>query len=305
MPSLRSAYTISLALAVLVACKREGGGCGRSPPAPVLPPLAAASPSTSLPLTGFGASVVSVPAGVTRPVPVVVAVLGIGDSPEEQCSTWRDIVGARAFVLCPRGSPNMVADELPDAGVTPTHPFEEGEKPEGEAAPEAAAEVAVVHREAARTHQVGFYPVDAASVEREINAGLAALKVRYGKYVADRDLVYAGFSRGAFLGATVVSKRPDRFRRLVLIEGGQSPWQPASAATFARATSSARVLFACGQSKCVEEAEPAATLLRAQKIDVRVVHGAGEGHGYRRQVKEELRRSFDWLTEGDELWRLD
>ena len=38
-------------------------------------------------------------------------------------------------------------------------------------------------------------------------------------------------------------------------------------------------------------------------MEVRVVHGVGEGHGYRKQVKEELRRSFDWVTEGDPTWR--
>jgi hypothetical protein len=43
-------------------------------------------------------------------------------------------------------------------------------------------------------------------------------------------------------------------------------------------------------------------VLRAERVDTRVIHGVGEGHGYKRQVKEELRRSFDWLTDGEDAW---
>lgn len=277
----RSILTLAVAALTLAGCKREK----QVPPAPKLPPLVAPE-SATLALSGFGAPVVAVPAGATKPLPVVVAVLGIGDSPEDQCKAWRDIVGTRAFVLCPRGAPNMVTDEVEDAG----------------APSEAADELPVARPEAGRTRQVGFYPVDVATVDREVNAGLAGLKARYGAYVADREVVYAGFSRGAFLGASIAAKHPDRFKRVVLIEGGQTPWQASSAAAFARGGAS-RVLFVCGQPSCVDEAEPAAALLRAQKVESRVVHGVGEGHGYKRQVKDELRRSFDWLVEGDPLWR--
>jgi pimeloyl-ACP methyl ester carboxylesterase len=160
----------------------------------------------------------------------------------------------------------------------------------------------VARPDAGRIRQVGFYPVDVASVEREVSAALGALKARYGAYVSDHDVVYAGFSRGAFLGASVAAKHPDRFRRLVLIEGGQSPWQAESATAFARG-GGRRVLFVCGQPQCVDESEQASATLRAQKVEAKVVQGAGEGHGYKKQVKEELRRSFDWVIEGDPQWR--
>jgi pimeloyl-ACP methyl ester carboxylesterase len=115
--------------------------------------------------------------------------------------------------------------------------------------------------------------------------------------------VYAGFSRGAFLGASLAAKHPERFTRLVLIEGGQTPWQAQSAASFAKGGGK-RVLFVCGQPSCVDEAEPAAATVRSQNVETRVLYAAGEGHGYRKQVKEELLRAFDWVIEGDATWRL-
>ena len=38
------------------------------------------------------------------------------------------------------------------------------------------------------------------------------------------------------------------------------------------------------------------------KADTRVVIGQGEGHGYKRQVKEQLKANFDWVVEGDPAW---
>jgi hypothetical protein len=86
-----------------------------------------------------------------------------------------------------------------------------------------------------------------------------------------------------------------------LIEGGQSAWHNVRATGFAKGGGK-RVLFACGQPSCVEETGEVATMLRGAKIETRIVHGVGEGHGYRKQVKEELRRSFDWVIEGDPMW---
>lgn len=250
-------------LFLLSGCKREA----EKDAEPTLPPLEAPSAVTSVTSRGFGEAVVVVPVGITRPAPVIVAVIGIGDTPEEQCSAWRELAAHRAFVLCPRGLPRFVQEE-------------EDEAPK----------------------QAGFYHTDVSFLESEILAGLASLKSRFRDHVADREVIYAGFSRGAFLGAGLAAKDPRKYRRLVLIEGGQSPWTEASAAAFARGGGE-RVLFACGQPSCVDDAEAASALLRRQGVDTRVVHGQGEGHGYRREVKDEVRRAFDWVTEGDPTWR--
>lgn len=226
----------------------------------------------------------------------MLAVLGVGDSPEEQCGAWRDIVGSRAFVLCPRGAKHFVQEE-PEAEDGST----EGERAStDEDSPE--EEKPSARSDGGRIRQVGFWPVDVPTLDREVTAGLAALKARWGAHVSEREVVYAGFSRGAFLGASLAARHPSRFSRLVLVEGGHSPWQPETAAAFARGGGK-RVLFACGQPQCVEDSETAAATLHTQKTETRIVHGIGEGHGYRKQVKEELRRSFEWVIDGDPTWR--
>jgi predicted esterase len=309
---------LAVGTVALGGCDACGKGDGHVAQAASMPPLVVPAPTAPLDVGGFGSAVVALPGGATRPTPVLVAVLGIGDTPEEQCSTWRDIVRERAFVLCPRGAPNMV-EEVEDAGAEAAAPAaaalpkadteaEEGDATDLEAPPPSPPRSAEGGRHAdgatasrPKRRQVGFYPVDLTTLEREVSAALAALKARYGAYVADNELVYAGFSRGAFLGAQLVAKRPERFRRVVLIEGGQTPWQHDAAAAFARGGGE-RILFVCGQPSCVEESEPAAAVLRGELVTTRVVHGAGEGHGYQKQVKDELRRSFGWVTEGRPAW---
>ncbi len=320
-----------LGLAVgLAACD----GCGQKTPVAtggMIAPLQTPAPTMALAVAGFGDAVVSVPAGATRALPVVVAVLGIGDTPEEQCEAWRDVVGSRAFVLCPRGAKHFISDEE-DAGTgEPPPPAKKDFQPEVASAaassdegtsgdvpsglPTASATASAPPivaappasqlpkpaTDAGGVHQVGFYPVDAQTLDKEVTAGLAALKSRFALYIDDRSLVYAGFSRGAFLGPSLMEKHPDKFGRAILIEGGQSAWTQESAAKFAKAGGK-RVLFACGQPSCVDESEPIAQLLRNEKMDAKVVIGQGEGHGYKKQVKDQLKKHFDWVVEGDPAW---
>jgi predicted esterase len=270
---------VFLVFAPLLACRKPERKAGASEL--VLPALAAPSPIAELGVAGAGEAVVSLPIGATHPAPVVVAVLGNGDTPESQCGVWRELVEARAFVLCPRGIPYWVRDEI-DAGA-------DADIEEDAARPLAAP------------RQSGFYPADVEGLEREVDAGLAALRARWGEYVAVDGAVYAGFSRGAFLGASLVARQPKRFKRVVLIEGGQSPWTDEAAARYASGGGE-RVLFACGQPSCLDEARTAAALLGQRRIETRVVYGPGEGHGYKHQVKDELRRALAWVTDGDPRW---
>jgi predicted esterase len=245
---------------------------------------------------GYGDAVVVAPAGVTAPAPVLVAVLGIGDTPESQCATWRELVGQRAFVLCPRGLPHYVREE-------PASPIEPAEGAETEGATAQTDEiVAEPAPDSGKVVQVGFYPPDLSALEREVDAGLEALRARFGKYVAAGPVVYSGFSRGAFLGASLVAKKPQTHSRAILIEGGQSAWTDEAAAAFAK-NGGKRILFACGRPSCVGESEAAAAVLAKQHVETRIVHGQGEGHGYKKQVKDQIRESFDWVTEGEPLWR--
>ena len=78
-------------------------GDAETPDEPTLAPLRAAAGVVDLDVEGFGPAVVSLPLGATEPRPVLVATHGNYDRPEWTCGVWRDILGDRGFVLCPRG----------------------------------------------------------------------------------------------------------------------------------------------------------------------------------------------------------
>lgn len=289
----RAGLVTLFALLATTSCRRDEKKQERPTPptTSALAPLAApASPASALVVPGFSDAVAVVPAGITQPAPVMVAVLGIGDTPESQCAVWRELVGQRAFVLCPRGRPHFVREPVA------------GEMAAGQPATDDDGDGAEPAEDAGKVVQSGFYFPDLAALDREVDAGLAALRSRYAAYVAPGPVLYAGFSRGAFLGASLVAKHPGTYARAILIEGGQSAWNDATAAAFAR-NGGKRVLFACGQPSCVSEAEGAVAVLARQNVATRIVHGQGEGHGYKLQVKDQIKESLDWATEGDPHWR--
>jgi pimeloyl-ACP methyl ester carboxylesterase len=209
---------------------------------------------TALKVEGFGDAVVAVPAA-PAPRPLVLATHGNYDRPSWQCQEWQQLLRDRAFVLCPRGSAR------PDSPGPDDVRFTYGSNEE---------------------------------LEREIDAGMAALKARYGAWLVDGPVVYTGFSLGAILGVKIAARRPASFPRLVLIEGGHDGWTYARVKAFA-AGGGKRVLFACGQKGCQLAAASAAQRLRATEVDSRVVLAPGVGHSYGGPVSGLIAEELPWL----------
>jgi pimeloyl-ACP methyl ester carboxylesterase len=196
---------------------------------------------------------------------VAVATHGNYDGPQWACPLWRGILGAEVFILCPRG-------------------------------------VARADQPTPRTPAETVYTYDtAASLSAEIDAGLLALRARFGAFVAAGPVLYTGCSRGAFLGATVGSQHAGRFSRLALIEGGHDPWTPAAVRRFAEGGGE-RVLFTCGQYACFEAAQSKARLLRAAGVEASVAYAPFVGHHCSDRVADETRSALPWLLQGDERW---
>jgi predicted esterase len=274
----------ALALALVIGCaparapaRPRGGDAGvggqgqpavAAPPAATtqpapLPPLGGA-PLVALAVAGFEPAVVSVPLGSTGPRPVLVATHGNFDRPEWQCETWREIVGAAGFVLCPRGV-------LRDDTLGLEHP-----------------------RFRYRSHR---------ALEQEIATGLAALGARFGAYVSPGPVVYAGFSQGAIMGVPIVTRAPARFPRLVLLEGGVGALTAATAGAYA-AGGGRRVLIGCGQPGCATAGRAAVRRLEAAGLGARVLYGGNVGHGYAEVVTRQVREHFAWLVAGDARWEV-
>src|SRR5687767_9655405 len=192
MPLRRPLLAALAALFATGACRpreAEKGDASVPDAAVSLAPLNAPA-SSLMPVPGFANAVLVSPVGATKPMPLVVAVLGIGDTPEAQCAVWRELVGKRAFVICPRFTPHFVPAQQenptnPAGGLLGLFGLQGDQAPEAD--PNAGAVV-----------QSGFRPTEVPDVEREIDAAVAAARKIFPKHIASGPAIYIGFSRGAF-----------------------------------------------------------------------------------------------------------
>jgi predicted esterase len=242
------------------ADRAAGSPPGSAPSAP--PPLDAPAAFVDLPVDGFAPAVAALPIGARGRLPVLLATHGNYDRPEWQCEVWREIIGRRGFVLCPRG---------------------------------------VARPDSPGSDDIRFTYTNNQALEREIAAAMAALVRRFPDHVDPSAPIYTGFSLGAIMGVSIASRDPSVATRAVLVEGGHDKWTAAVVKAYA-ATGGRRVLFACGQGGCVAGAQRPAALLEKAGVATRIVHGKGVGHGYGGAVAAEVKAAFDWVVEGDPRW---
>jgi hypothetical protein len=217
------------ALFCVAGCRHKPRPSVVTSSAPKLAPLVADAWLIELEVEGFGKAALAVPIGATEARPIVIALHGPADRPEWACGAWRGIVGPAPFVLCPRGVPR--ADfSAPDLRYT-------------------------------------FGTVDAAAAE--LRAALAALKGKFGVYVAPGSVLFAGFEIGADRAAAIARQEPTFFARLALVDPAPDTWPTPEAAQFGR-EGGERVLFACGPAgRAVAEFK--AVLTRRGGADARAV----------------------------------
>jgi predicted esterase len=252
------------ATALLLLLLAPCARAGAAPPAE--PPPLEGEPLVDLAVPGFQPAVVSLPLGTRDLRPVLVAAHGNFDRPEWQCEIWREIVRDAGFVLCPRG---------------------------------------------VRRDDTLHYPKDYvryqyrsnAQLEKEIVAGLAALRARYPGRVDPGTLVYTGFSQGAIMGVPIVKRAPASYPRVVLLEGGTGGLDGATIKALARGGCK-RILLACGQPGCARAAGHVAKQLEAAGIGARVLYSGNVGHSYAELVSRQVRAELVWLVEGDARWRI-
>ena len=233
-----------------------------------LPPLSAGSAFIRLPVAGFRDAIVSVPLGVTRPRPVLVALHGNFDRSEWQCETWHDITRGYPFILCPRGIPRR---DVP-----------------------------------AKWDRWEYSSMD--QTDRELEAGLAALREEFGEYVAPGPVLFTGFSLGAILGVGILKRHPGQYGPVVFSEGGNENWSAATVRKIAPTDGDAgssnglRILYACGQTDCMAKSKATSKIIERAGGEVRVVSGGNVGHMYDGPVAAAIAREWPWLIQGDSRW---
>jgi pimeloyl-ACP methyl ester carboxylesterase len=207
---------------------------------------------------GFRDAVVSHPLEARSPQAVIVALHGNYDRPEWQCEVWRKVAGKKPFILCPRGEPRSDATTDPDRWTW------------------------------------GEY----ATVEREVDAAVAALRARFVTFVDGGPIVLVGFSLGATMAARLATRSDGRYSRLVVIEGGEEGWTVRNVRAFDEHGGD-RVLAACGQTPCLAKFKTVARAFERAKFPFRLADGGRAGHVYDGPVADAVLREWAWLVEGD------
>jgi predicted esterase len=143
----------------------------------------------------------------------------------------------------------------------------------------------------------GGYGFD-ARFPAEVDADIAALRARYGLWVAFGPMIYSGYSQGAYEALAFVMRNPALYPRVLLVEGGQGGWD---ARRFA-AAGGQRVLFACGQASCDAGARASAAAFDKAGVESKVVYSPGAGHIFWGPVSAGIRNDWAWFTSGDLRW---
>lgn len=133
----------------------------------------------------------------------------------------------------------------------------------------------------------------------EIDAGLAALRARFGLLVDPGPMIYVGYSQSGYLASAVMSRSPTRFPRGIVIEAGGGGFFDVK--PFARGGGQ-RVLFACGQASCSKAAALVATSFLRAGVASDVHYAPGAGHVYFGKVGDGIKARWRWLVEGDPRW---
>jgi hypothetical protein len=134
-----------------------------------------------------------------------------------------------------------------------------------------------------------------------IGRAFEATRVRFGAYVAEGPRVYAGFSQGAVLGASIVEGAPDTYPYAIFLEGlGEIGTRRFTRAFHDRGGK--RILVACSQAGCEGSRRAPVEALTRASIDARLVYIGPIGHTVNGAVIGVMRAEIPWLLEGDTAW---
>lgn len=140
--------------------------------------------------------------------------------------------------------------------------------------------------------------------EREIGAGLSALRAQFGAYLSEGPLLIAGWSLGADVAVEVAGRKGQRYERIALGEGAYAKLDDRAAGRL-RAAGVERVLLLCSTRPC--ETSYSRTLSRLGRVGIAShVSGAGNGeHPFDGSAVRAAANAWPWLVEGDPRFARD
>jgi hypothetical protein len=147
-----------------------------------------------------------------------------------------------------------------------------------------------------------FYWSSTAKLRTVIDRALDASRTRFGKYLLEGPMVYAGFSAGVIYGTGMLRDDGARFPLLMLSEGGYDELTDASFAERFRKSGGQRVLLGCSTGGCAPRLDRARKVLEKAGVAARLNDAGHLGHNLDSRVVTSLRRDWPWLVEGAPGW---
>ena len=154
------------------------------------------------------------------------------------------------------------------------------------------ASVFVVCPQGSRQGAQSFAWASARQMEARIESALAAARRRFGKYMSEQPMIYAGFSQGATLAEPFLRKNAARFPIAILAEGGYATAQSASFARAFREAGGRRIALVCGSSHCFAAAARAQRTLESAGLESLVVGDSTAGHNLNDRMQKALQRAW-------------
>jgi hypothetical protein len=147
-----------------------------------------------------------------------------------------------------------------------------------------------------------FYWQSTAHLTRVVDKALVALRARFGSYVADGPMLYAGFSAGVIYGASLARDRAAEFPTLMLSEGGYDQLADPSFAALFKKKGGRRVLLGCSTWGCPAKMKEALRLFQRAGVDARLNDAGPLGHNLDGRVVQSLEKDWAWLVDGSPAW---
>ncbi|HYP87220.1 MAG TPA: hypothetical protein VEQ59_03690 [Polyangiaceae bacterium] len=135
-----------------------------------------------------------------------------------------------------------------------------------------------------------------AEIEAAVGHAIDVARARFGRYIDDEPLIYAGFSQGATLAEPVLRKHAARFPIAILAEGGYQTARSADFAAAYRGGGGRRVVLVCGTESCFRSAAGAKQVLERAGLEARIVGDAKAGHNLNREMQHALQEAWSQIV---------
>jgi hypothetical protein len=131
----------------------------------------------------------------------------------------------------------------------------------------------------------------------------AALRERYGAYVAEGPVLYGGFSQGGTLASQVVALRPGVYDPIVMVEIGHTPLNAIWAVANFKKGNATRAVVSCATFPCLGFAKNLAWAAKQKDFAFSISEaGVGRGHFFDELTAKTLGPAIAEVTAEDPRW---